>query len=317
MNYISYNQPNIKAFTDFELFFNSFNITKVDRHMETVNFKEAYFVTSSKQVKEICKPLFDSFNTTYFNFVRRYENGSEICLTTDAGWTTYFYENKLYKFVIADQFARKKFIINKLKIIPWTQFSNSPVRIAQSEKFGIGIGMTLIFTKTGFTDFFHFGTGNENQHMSNLYVIYADCLIQFAYYFYDSASKIILEGSKLDKRLIISDRALQKDDEFPIIENLHIKNFMNVTQPKKFLINTADEQISLTKKEIQCIVCLTQGKTAGETGEIMHMSKRTVETHLKNSRLKLGLEAGAGKSELISELYKRKFDLSDLRFERL
>jgi hypothetical protein len=285
--------------------------------VEIINFKEAFFTKSSKDIREICKPLFESFDSTYFNFVRRFEDGSEICLTTDALWATYFYEKKLYKFLFADKFAQKKTIINKLKVIPWSQFSSSPVRIAQSELFGIGIGITLIFTRNGFSDFFHFGTSNENQHMIELYVIYADCLIQFAYYFYDAASKIIFEGAKLENRLIISDRIFQKDNEFPKINDLNIQKFMKDTQPKKFLIPSANEQILLTKKEIQCITYLTQGKAASEIGELLNMSKRTVETHLKNSRLKLGLETGAGKSELISELYKRKFDLNDLHFEKI
>jgi DNA-binding CsgD family transcriptional regulator len=217
---------------------------------------------------------------------------------------------------MADQFAKKKTIINKLKIIPWTQFSTSPVRLAQSEKFGIGIGISLIFAKNGFTDFFHFGTRNENHQMIGFYTIYSDCLIQFAYYFYDAANKIITEGAKPNNRLFISDRAYHKDNDFPKIENLDIQNFMKSTQPKKFIVHSSHEQVTLTKKEIQCIAYLTQGKTASEIGNILCMSKRTVETHLKNSRLKFGLEAGAGKSELIAELYKRKFDLNDLHFEK-
>jgi DNA-binding CsgD family transcriptional regulator len=282
-----------------------------------INFDKALFKISAKEILDICKPLFESFNTTYFNFVRRYDDGSEICLTTDPVWTELFYEKKLYKSLLADRFAQKKTIINKLKVIPWTQFSSSPVRIAQSDLFGVGIGLSLIFSRIGFTDFFHFGTSNENYHMAELYVSYADCLIQFAYYFYDVANKIIIDSSLTNNRLFIPDRLFKKDHEFPIALGLDIKKFMENSQPKRFLIQNNIEQVLLTKKEIQCITLLTQGKTAGDIGDFLSMSKRTVETHLKNSRIKLGLGTGSGKSELISELYKRGFDLNDLRFEKV
>jgi DNA-binding CsgD family transcriptional regulator len=282
-----------------------------------INLDKAVFKVLTKDIQEICKPLFESFNTTYFNFVRRFDDSTEICLTTDPVWTEHFYQKRLYKFLLADRFAQKKTIINKLKVIPWTQFTTSHVRIAQSELFGVGIGLTLIFTRIGFTDFFHFGTSNENYQMAELYVSYTDCLIQFAYYFYDVANKIIAESSKDSNRLLISDRLFKKENEFPNAINLDIKKFMIDAQPKRFLIQNNVEQVLLTKKEIQCITFLTQGKTANDIGDILCMSKRTVETHLKNSRIKLGLGAGSSKSELISELYKRGFDLNDLPFGKL
>ena len=73
-----------------------------------------------------------------------------------------------------------------------------------------------------------------------------------------------------------------------------------------------DSEILLTKKEILCINLLTLGKTGSEIGSVLHMSKRTVETHLKNARQKLGLSPGANKSDLIEELYKNGFDLNNI-----
>jgi hypothetical protein len=284
--------------------------------MDHDRFNSTIISQYSQDIISICKPLFQSFGTEYFNFVRRFNNnGSEICLTTNAIWTKHFYEEKLYKHLFADRFAQRKSLINKLKVIPWTQFSLSPVRIAQSNLFDIGIGITLIFSKIGFTDYFHFGTNNQNHHMAEYYVSYTDCLIQFAYYFYDIANKIITECSKMENRLIISDRPFRKEHEFPHTTNLDIQKFINDVQPKRFSIQNDVEQVLLTKKEIQCITYLTRGNTASDIGNLLHMSKRTVETHLKNSRLKLKLGIGAGKAELISELYSRGFDLNDLHIQ--
>ncbi len=63
-----------------------------------------------------------------------------------------------------------------------------------------------------------------------------------------------------------------------------------------------------------CIKLLVQGKTGTEIGELLFLSKRTVETHLKNSKRKLNLKCGANKADLISELYKNGFDPNILYF---
>jgi DNA-binding CsgD family transcriptional regulator len=280
--------------------------------MSLFNFTNHHLINSSDEVVAICRPLANFFNTTYLNFVRRYEDTSEACLTTDPDWTMYFYQQKLYKLVLADKFAQTKSLLNRLKIIPWSQFSQSPVRIAQSELFDVGIGLTLIFTKRSYVDFFHFGTKNENTYMSEFYINYADCLVQFAHYFYDVASKLISVASLEENRFYVPDRPFKKEVLFHKSENLDIETFLQCTQPKRFYIENEIEPILLTKKEIMCINLLTQGKSASEIGDSLFMSKRTVETHLKNSRTKLGLKSGSSKSDLLSELFKKGFDFNHL-----
>ncbi len=278
-----------------------------------IDFTNHIIFTSSQNIIDICKPLFESFNTTYFNFVRRYDDGSEICLTTNTAWTEYFYVNKLYNQVLADKYAQRKSLVSKLKIIPWAQFANSPVRLAQSKLFNVGIGISLIFNKNGYSDFFHFGTNNENTQMSSLYVNYSSCLVQFAYYFYDKANKIIAEASKPKNRLFITDRVfLKKDDPNPSIDGIDIKKFLETTQPKRFAINNSAKEIHLSKKEIICINLIMRGKTAQEIGDMLFISKRTVETHIMNSKTKLGLGTGTNKSDLVKALIDGGLDLNDL-----
>ena len=269
--------------------------------------------TTAKDIADICKPLFNSFNTTYFNFVRRYEDNSEVCLTTNPKWSEFFYLNKLYKYVLADRFAKTKSIVNKLQIISWAQFSNSQVRATQSKLFNIGIGISLIIRRRDHIDFFHYGTDNRNHHMNELYISYADCLIQFIHYFYDAAYKILKQATLPTNRLVLPDRPLFRDDnEFPLVPNFNVPYFLSETQPKRFAVYKSDKEILLSKKEILCINLLTKGKTAYEIGLALHMSKRTVETHLKNARIKLGLVSGTNKADLIYELYNNGFNLHDL-----
>jgi DNA-binding CsgD family transcriptional regulator len=48
--------------------------------------------------------------------------------------------------------------------------------------------------------------------------------------------------------------------------------------------------LSLTPKEIQIANLIKQGKRTKDIGELMALSPRTIETHRKSLRKKLGLE---------------------------
>jgi DNA-binding CsgD family transcriptional regulator len=271
-------------------------------------------LTSSSAVTQICKPLFDYFDTTYFNFVRRYADGSECCLTTDPAWTEYFYTHKLYLKVMADKMARNRSIIHRIKVIPWSHFQDSPVRKAQSELFGTGIGITVIFTRDKYADFFHFATHNKNTEMQDLYQSYADCLIQFSHYFYDKGKELIEMISQKSNRLYLRDRITYKHEtDFPTLQHFDIEAFLESCQSKWFYIyNAKMGDVFLSNAEMVCIRMLTEGKSANEIADKLHRSRRTVESHIQNVRDKLGLGKGTSRADLIAEIYRSGFDLHEL-----
>jgi DNA-binding CsgD family transcriptional regulator len=53
-------------------------------------------LTSASAIKEICKPLFDSFGLTHFHFRRTFNDRSRAVLCTNADWVSYFYGEKKY-----------------------------------------------------------------------------------------------------------------------------------------------------------------------------------------------------------------------------
>lgn len=58
----------------------------------------------------------------------------------------------------------------------------------------------------------------------------------------------------------------------------------------------------LTLRENQCLIELIKGKTAKEIAKKLHISCRTVESHLENVKGKLGCR---NKSELIEKIYQK------------
>ncbi|NQY42024.1 MAG: hypothetical protein HRT87_01600 [Legionellales bacterium] len=68
-----------------------------------------------------------------------------------------------------------------------------------------------------------------------------------------------------------------------------------------FLKNTGklDKYKNISKRELQCFELYNQGKSARETGEILGISNRTVETHFENLKNKLKAESKADLMEYL------------------
>ena len=80
--------------------------------------------------------------------------------------------------------------------------------------------------------------------------------------------------------------------------NILESNLNDIVSP--FSRNLSAKYVRLTPKEIQVANLIKQGKTTKEIGEVMTLSPRTIETHRKNMRKKLGI--GKNKGNLRSHL---------------
>jgi PAS domain S-box-containing protein len=69
-------------------------------------------------------------------------------------------------------------------------------------------------------------------------------------------------------------------------------NLNDIISPFSRTLST--KYLSLTPTEIQVANILKEGKTTKEIGELMALSPRTIETHRKNMRKKLGIEKKKG-----------------------
>ena len=74
--------------------------------------------------------------------------------------------------------------------------------------------------------------------------------------------------------------------------NILESNLNDIISP--FSRNLSAKYVRLTPKEIQVANLIKQGKTTKEIGEVMTLSPRTIETHRKNMRKKLGIGKNKG-----------------------
>ena len=79
------------------------------------------------------------------------------------------------------------------------------------------------------------------------------------------------------------------------------KVFDTPAQPQK----TENKNLPLSKREMEIVKLVGQGKTSQEIAELLFIEKSTVDTHRKNILKKLNLQ---GKSELLRFSMERKYD---------
>ncbi|MEO8402099.1 MAG: LuxR C-terminal-related transcriptional regulator [Gammaproteobacteria bacterium] len=70
------------------------------------------------------------------------------------------------------------------------------------------------------------------------------------------------------------------------------------TTPNNLLRGTFHNASYYTKREKECLFYILRGKTARETGKLLNLSTRTIETYINNLKIKLNVST---KSELISK----------------
>ena len=70
-------------------------------------------------------------------------------------------------------------------------------------------------------------------------------------------------------------------------------------------LNSADIDMHLSKRELEIVKLIGQGKTSQDIAELLFIGKTTVDTHRKNILKKLNLQ---GKSELLRYSMEKKYD---------
>lgn len=81
--------------------------------------------------------------------------------------------------------------------------------------------------------------------------------------------------------------------------NLDGNKLENLLSKKGYTLKSSMSQIRFSRRELQVLIALIQGKRAGETADTLNLKQSTVESYIKNIKNKIGVNS---KSELIHYL---------------
>lgn len=215
----------------------------------------------SRDVKEICAPHFKQLGLDHFNYIYRDNNGQATYLCSNQKWLDHYLKKSYPKIGAFEQ----KIELSQYNYILWSGLSrNDPILIDSKEMLDIEHGITIIKQEQDGYGFYNLGTKTTDSSIINKYVNNLEQYENFILGFREKASEILCVAKRL--KLCVSSE--------PRID----KNKKSGYQFGK---------LYLTEREFQCVNYLALGKTAEEIALILSISKRTVETHIKNIKIKM------------------------------
>lgn len=248
----------------------------------------------ASQVAEICQPL-NQIDVTFFSHVRSFEDGTISILCNRPEVAVACAESQLYhnaRYTKPPKYYHSGYYV-------WNNDNRTENEEAHSmllRKHDICHGLTIIRREEQFCDFFHFASSPKNSHINNFYVNNLEAFNKFADYFLDKAQQLI----RITERSKIKVTPEQQDLS-------QIQQTVKSTQSQRQFLkhisqnNLAKNNISLSKRQKDCLYWLLKGKTAAETALILNLSQRTVESYINHIKIKFQCST---KSELIVKALK-------------
>ena len=232
-----------------------------------------WILKKDRTVKAICAPLHDCLKIPLFCYYRLYTNGDLVNLSNCPEELEVYYIQELY---LNDPHVVHPHLLRSGSIFFPTAFDPGYMKKVCTES-EIKHLLLIMQCSEEYVEGFFFGTKvhGDNNH-ANLFTR-LDLLYNFTRYFKREAHSLIERAHKdaCNFQKIRGAVFLKSDHYTPLRrQDLSVQQFLNAILPL-FSSRTGFEQFK-------------QGKTAQNTGAILGLSQRTVESYFENIMMKLG-----------------------------
>lgn len=175
------------------------------------------------------------------------------------------------------------------------------IEIAQS--FDIHHRLCLNFSTDTYVEVFVFGLGKQVADFYNVFLNELKKLEDFCVYFREIMSDLILDIYQNRIKFEITEEPVGFQDLNGIKNELE-HNFISNIKLDKYRMSGKNGQVSLTKREFECLLWCSKGNSAKQIARILSLSPRTVEIYLAHLKEKLGCQS---KFELIDIALRSPF----------
>ena len=253
------------------------------------------WIVHSKEFADLCKPL-EIFQIHHVTYLKLFNDGSRISLSNKPEWLADYYGLNLYD----SSLFEKRPSEYQAEFSVWIGEYDLEVYQHGKHYYNTYHSITINEPVEDGCEFYLFSTSQAHakaiQYLSN----HIDILYHFILYVKNRGQHLFQQQKSM--RLWLPE--IQKNPQSPEIDvnDVNDINYSEVMMNlrHKFLKETPirqyafkldnDEKIQLTQRELHCISHLLNNKTAVEISAAMHISKRTVESHLENIKQKLQCE---------------------------
>lgn len=233
------------------------------------------------EIDTICEPFFKTFGITHFGYIRILPNNQMFRIANKPEWTEKFFEYEFYNDI--SFYSMEKIPINgNYSFLLFGEPQTAHCK-ALCNDFNIWNALTIYERFENYGSLWFFATTKENEMILDLYLNDLDILRKFILYFKEKAQHLLLFN---DKSRIINMQINPLVDKFQT--DLGIEKFLSESQISKYYLNKEENNISLSKREFECLKILSKGKTIKEVGKLLNLSPRTIESHINSAKQKTG-----------------------------
>lgn len=240
-------------------------------------------------VRSICNPTLAPVGITFFDYIRVYDNGECWLLSNDNRITQYLFEKKIP--IIAP--AQQEIITNKFWyfVLPMNGYQK-PVHEVKAY-FNLAHFINLVERYHGYVEMFCFGTLSTNEGILNFYLNNMDFLEKFKLFFMEKISALVKQCEK--NRILLPANMLPPFKGTSCSEKAIDKKIKN-NNP---ILTNIVPQVTLTKKQEDCLSLIIRGKTVKEIAKFFNLSPRTIDSHINALKSKLNCKY---KSDIIEKV---------------
>lgn len=253
--------------------------------MDINELRKHLVMTSCKEVEEICKPL-RTLDIQMFIFIRLFPNGKRMIFCDDYGWNE-FYISRFFQlcYPVHVQFEATA---NGIIFVDKDQYPDLITFTEASNIFNYKNGICLTARCKSFKEVVFFGSHNCNKIINNRFLNNIDILRKFISYFKSKASHLF---ALYNKCMLMTPKQynyqLSLTDPDQAAFNELVKQVEKELKTNRYYIITENDETYFTDKELNVLRWLVNGKTIEETGIILNISSKTVESHLNHVKQKL------------------------------
>ena len=264
-----------------------------------INLDRFSAIKQSSHIEQICQPL-KLFGITYFNHIRIYKDRSRLSFANNPNWLKLFFDEALYN---QGRYSKNPFKHQNGYYL-WNALPQDNVANIASEFFDIDNGMTIVETYLSYTDFYLFASTKGNRTINNFYINNLDLLAHFIEY-YKEKSHGLIGSCKPDIWLEEDDKYLTTEGQNTICFEDIKKEYLGGTKIKKYYFSHNDQEVALSRRQMQCIKLLLMGYSIKEIARQLQITTRTCQFYIENTREKFHFHS---KKELLETFRKLLID---------
>jgi DNA-binding CsgD family transcriptional regulator len=238
-------------------------------------------VSQSDHIKNIISPL-KSFGITDFIFMRFYPDHTFINLATHVELSKLFFDNLFHLRYKIEDFQQHIDFRDGASL--WIHNPDNMIWKEGKDRFNVGNGVSIFRQHHSFLNIYAFYGNAYNYKINNFYINHMDILENFISYFIERTSDII---QKAEKERILLPFAYVNNYKPSLKIASNIKRLKSILKMKNNGLSHCFNFEQLTRRELECLKWICQGKSSEEIGLILHCSRRTIESHISNMKSKL------------------------------